>query len=130
MAKATLTTVAELYKDMYPAPGERLKQWVVDTRREDDREAETCPKVGIGEHDDNTGTTCRNEGSVRWTWLNHDCCYVCGDLHEQTRETEAVQAWLAEKAKGPPIESDHAKLSDEVQEDYGERSHPFMKGPR
>jgi hypothetical protein len=43
--------------------------------------------------------------------------YECGDLHEKLSDEPVVLAWLAEKAKRPPIEGDRTKLSDEVQPD-------------
>jgi hypothetical protein len=128
---ATIVSIDSLLKDMYPLPGQRIKQWVVDQRREDDWECETCPKIDIVSHEDNTGTTCRNVGPLPWTFLDHDCCYTCGELHEATRTLAVVQEWLAEKAKRPPIEQDRAKFSEEVQADFGPVAcHPLLKGSK
>ena len=121
-------TVDALLKDMYPLPGTPLKQWVVDQRRESQWESETCPRFTLAEHEDNAGTECRNSlASVPWTHLEHDWCYFCGDLHGRYEKTPEVQAWLAEKAKRPPVCADRSKLSGEVQADYPSmRPHPFF----
>lgn len=127
MSEVSLATVTALYRDMYPAPGDRIKQWVVDYRREAAWESETCPRVAVPEHKDNTGAECRNSScSASWTYLDHDCCYVCNELQEATQDREDVQAWLAEKAKRPPVEQDRTKLSDEVQPNIMLESHPFL----
>jgi hypothetical protein len=119
---ATITSMDQLFRDMYPLPGTRLKQWVVDSRRERAWEVQTCPRVVVPVHDDNTGLECRNARStVAWTDLNHDCCGECNELMEATESRDDVSAWLAEKAKRPPIEQDRTKLSDEVEP---EREHP------
>lgn len=128
MADVNLTTVAELFKDMYPQPGERIKQWVVDSRREDEWERDTCPRFETSEHEDNTGIECRNSASkVLWTHLDHDCCSDCCSMYEALAVDYSVTAWLAEKAKRPPIEADRTKLSDEIQEDWAMREHPLLK---
>lgn len=128
MTAVTVTSVSALFKDMYPAPGELIKQWVVDTRREYAWERKTCPRFSVADHVDNTGMSCRNEGSALWVDLHeHDCCYDCNDQADALREGPSVQAWLAEKSKRPPIEQDHSKLSNEVQEDYpAVASHPLF----
>lgn len=116
----------DLLKDMYPRPGDRIKQWVVDERREDKWERETCPKVVVSSHRDNTDAECRNAGAMPWTWLEgHDCCYTCNDLAESLKSREDIAAWLAEKAARPPIEQDRTKFSDEIAEDIAARAHPF-----
>lgn len=113
---SALTTFDSLLKDMYPLPGTLLKQWVVDQRREAAWERETCPRLTPAEHDDNTGIACRNSMcSVPWTHLAHDCCYFCNDLGARYEQTPEVQAWLAEKAKRPPIEQDLTKFSNEIE---------------
>ena len=114
-------------RDRYPMPGEKLKQYVVDERREAEWECETCPRFTPAEHEDNTGTECRNSmSSVPWTHLAHDCCYFCNDLGERYEQTPEVQAWLAEKAKRPPIETDETKFSNEVAGDWTTGKHPFL----
>lgn len=124
----TLTDMNALLKDMFPRPGERVKQWVVDTRREHAWESATSPRFKVVWHLDNTGIECRNSASdAPWSDLDHDCCYFCGDLHEHARELPSVQAWLAEKAKRPPIEQDRTKLSDEIAPDPRLASHPALR---
>lgn len=125
---ATITTISMLYKDHFPLPGHRLKQYVADGRREAAWERETCPRFMPAQHDDNTGLECRNSmQKVPWTFLEHDCCYFCNDLCERYQEEPEVKAWLAEKAKRPPICEDRAKLSDEVEPEHPPLAmHPFF----
>jgi hypothetical protein len=128
MSVVTVESWTGVLKDMYPRPGDRIKQWVVDAGREEKWERETCPRIAMERHDDNTGTECSNsQGTVPWTWLDHHCCYICGDLHEATRSLPTIEAWLAEKAKRPPIESDRSKYSDEIAPDPMAAVHPYLK---
>ena len=118
-AVVDLALVANMYRDHYPAPGERIKQYVVDGRREAAWERDTCPQFDVDVHEDNTGAGCRNAGLTWWTYLeSHDCCYVCNDAADAARGTPSLESWLLERAKRPPIETDRDKLSDEVQPDY------------
>lgn len=113
--------------DFYALPGTRLKQYVVDYRREDKWELETCPVLEIEEHDDNTGASCRNVGRTAWSHLDHDCCYLCNERMEAAAtHDDRVQEWLKEKAKRPPIEPDNMKLSDEYQPDFALQMHPIF----
>ena len=113
-----ISSLNETMKDVYPRPGTRIKQWVVDARREQQWERDTCPRIVMNDHEDNTGAPCRNcYGSVPWTYLDHDCCQICGDEHERIRMRPDVQAWLTERAARPAIEPDHSKLSDEIEPD-------------
>jgi hypothetical protein len=114
-------------RDLYPQPGARIKQWVVDERRERAWEVETCPRFDVNAHEDDTAIECRNSyGRVSWVDLNHDCCHTCGDRYEELRGDAAVIEWLAEKAKRPAVCQDRAKLSDEVAEDVSLRLHPSL----
>lgn len=124
----TLTSYDQLLRDVYPLPGTRLKQWVVDLQREQEWERSTCPTVSVPDHSDNTGMPCRNQwaGAVPWTHLDHDSCYTCGDLHEAMRTRADVVAWLALKAARPPITSDREALSDEVAPDLSLTDHPLV----
>lgn len=109
-----------IMKDLYPMPGQRIKQWVVDRRREDAWAQATCPKFFIPSHVDNTGLECRNAtGLTPWCRLAHDCCQTCDVLEEVLRGRDEVVNWVAERELRPPIESDRSKLSDEVQPDFG-----------
>src|SRR5690242_20028774 len=62
--------------------------------------------VRVPPHNDNTGASCRNASkSVPLSHLDHDACYVCGDLLGSERQhiarTEPWGAALeAEKAEG------------------------------
>ncbi len=120
------TSFNDTLKDYYPLPGTRLKQYVVDTHRENDWERETCPRVDVASHDDNTELPCRNSGNVQWSYLAHDCCGFCCELHDETAERPDIAAWRAEKAARPPIESDRSRLSDEIAPDLSSRSHPLL----
>lgn len=118
MTAHTLTTFDGLVRDMYPPPGTRLKQWVVDQRREAAWQRETCPLVLTETHDDNTGVPCHCSGAAQWAYLeSHDCCGDCNDLAEATRDRPDVAAWLKLKAERPPVCADRDKFSDEVEPD-------------
>lgn len=125
-ATMNVTAFDAVMRDVYPRPGERIKQWVVDTGREQAWERETCPIVTVPDHRDNTGAECRNCGSSAWIYLSHDCCYVCNDQREATATRPDVVAWLAERAARPPIERDHKKLSDEIAPDLSLTAHPTI----
>jgi len=120
-------TVNALYKDLYPAAGTRIKQWVVEMGRESAWERETCPRVDVPSHNDNCGGGCRNVGSTQWMHLNHDSCYDCNDLQDATRERPDVVAWLAERAKRPPITTDREALSEEIAPDWSLTEHPMFR---
>jgi hypothetical protein len=123
----TLTSANETLKDFYPLAGTRLKQYVVDTRRELDWERETCPTFEVPEHDDNTGATCRNAyGPTSWEQLDHGACSICGVLRRFISNDARVVAWVAEKASRPPIESDRTKLSDEIEPERALEPHPML----
>ena len=116
---STTVSVDSLFKDLFPIPGTRIKQWVVDSRRARQWDVETCPRVTLLPHRDNTDLDCRNVPSAIWIDLaQHDCCGHCNDIAE-TMETSdpAVVAWLAERAARPPGCTDRTVLSDEIAED-------------
>lgn len=118
--------MAAMMKDLYPLPGTRIKQWVVDQRREAAWAAETCPRVGVPRHDDNTGCECRNFGPNLWAWLAHDCCSFCDDLYEYMAGRPDIAAWLVEKAARPAPTSDRSLLSDEIEPDYSLKLNPLF----
>jgi hypothetical protein len=118
MAKLDLEAFDPMLMDMYALPGARLKQWVVDSRRNGKWERETCPMVDVPVHDDNCESRCRNSGPTRWSYLDHDACHICNDLMEQAAEWPDIIAWKSERAKLPPIESDRSKLSNEFESDW------------
>ena len=105
-----------MMKDLYPLPGTRLKQWVVDARREAVWVRETCPLVLVPAHDDNCGDRCRNVGVTAWAHLNHDSCHECNDLQEGVSREPEIVAWCADLAARPKSTSDLELLSDEVQQ--------------
>jgi hypothetical protein len=128
VTKVDVTSLDAILRDMYPTPGERLKQWVVDSRREAKWEGETCPQFDVPEHYDNTGAPCRNGGErVPWTHLSHDCCSDCCDMHDNHSELPSVQSWLAEKAERPPVEPDRSKLSDQLEPRHDLTAHPWRR---
>jgi hypothetical protein len=114
---ADTVSLSALFKDLYPGGGNRIKQWVVESRRERAWENETCPRVATEPHLDNTGLDCRESvGPALWFHLDgHDCCHTCNDLAEEARTRQDIAAWLALKAERPPIISDRTALSDEIE---------------
>lgn len=144
MAVKTVSIDA-LYRDLYPGPGERIKQWVIDRRNERAWVLATCPRVEVPNHIDNCTPDgydpaldaeygppigghipCRNVGSTIWDDLDHDSCYFCGDLQRATQNRPDIIAWRAERASRPPICTDRDKLSDEVQPDLRLADHPML----
>lgn len=113
------TTWAAAMRDLSPRHGERIKQWVVELHREVTWEHLTCPRVFVPQHDDNTAARCRNADATPWTYLNHDYCDTCSDLHEATAVRPDVEAWRALRSERPPIACDDREaLSDAVQPDF------------
>lgn len=111
-----LTSFNAILKDYYPLPGSRIKQYIVDSRRRSEWEHRTCPTALIDAHRDNTDVECRNSGSARWfEFSNHDCCDTCNDYAEELKRLPAVQEWLEERAKLPPVCSDQSLFSDEIE---------------
>jgi hypothetical protein len=130
MSFVDVTSFDVTLKDFYPRPGERIKQYVVETRREYQWEDETCPRVDVPEHDDNTGASCRNVGRAQWRHLDHDCCSTCEALDVETASRTDVQEWLAAKAARPPICSDRTRISDEIAPEWPSlREHPMFAMP-
>jgi hypothetical protein len=126
-----LVTVAHTLKDYYPLPGTRIKQYVLDTYRENEWERDTCPKVEMIEHDDNTGMPCRYSAtSAQWRYvLDHDCCEVCNAVGVALANEPRIKAWLDEKAKRPPICADRELLSDRIAPEWASvtAENPLLK---
>lgn len=143
----TLTTVSmnETMKDVYPTPGTRIKQWVVDQRKEREWTQATCPRVEVPPHIDNCTPgiygyeldaeygppigghiPCRNVGSAIWVDLDHDSCYVCGDLCAATRNRPDIAAWCVEQAARPRPCVDRSQLSDEIAPDLSMLDNPML----
>jgi hypothetical protein len=123
----TLTSMNDIFKDMYPQAGTRIKQWVVDQRKEREWVVATCPTVRMSEHEDNTGMSCRNVGRPIWDDLAHDCCIVCNVAMDATSGRADVVAWHTERAKRLPACTDRSVLSDEIAPDVSLREHPVFK---
>lgn len=124
---SSLSTFDSLYKDLYPRSGDRIKQWVVDSRNEREWVMATCPRIPVAAHNDNTGLDCRNVGSAIWMDLAHDCCEHCCDLHDALAARPDVVAWLTEHAARPPGCTDRSVLSDEIAPDMGKMGHPLFE---
>lgn len=115
-------------KDRYPLPGTRIKQYVVDERKDMAWERATCPRVPVAAHDDNTGAQCREAGDVLWRDLSHhDCCGICNDLAEANAGRADVAAWLAERESRPKPCADRSQLSEEIAPDFTLRDSPMLK---
>jgi len=133
---APLTTVSfdAVFKDRYPMPGQRIKQYVVDEAREDAWERETCPRVVVPEHLDDDRTLCRNVGWPQWISIPGVDCRICMALHMRAHRTDdTVRDWIAQRAARPPICSDREKLSDEIAPDISLAENPifaFLKRSR
>lgn len=124
--RITVSAAGDTLRDFYPLPGTRIKQWVVEARRELTWELETCPRVTIDPHDDNTGVPCRNHGYVPWTHLDHDCCDVCCALHDSKKVGADVVSWLSERAQRPAITADREALSDQIEPRRPMPVHPLV----
>lgn len=128
---ATVTSVTSLYKDLYPRPGTRIKQWVIDDRAVDAWERETCPQFPVDAHDGGDGITCPSCGPTLWIDLRHAECDTCSTLADKLRERPEVVTWCAEQAvRRAAITADHSLLSDEIAPPLVDISeHPFLKKP-
>jgi len=111
----TLESFDTAIKDRYPRPGDRIKQYVLDERREAAWANETAPCVYVPEHEDNTGVTCGESGPTPWHHLEMaHCCSICGALAESHRHTQPVDVWIFERSLRPKPCDDKTKLSDDV----------------
>lgn len=123
-------------KDIYCAPGTRLKQWVVALRARLDWERETCPYVDdVPVHKDDPGFECSNHGRVQLRILDDHECQACRDIAAANWERPDIAAYLAERERRARADSaiDRSLLSDEIQPDMSLRDHPmfsFLQGKR
>lgn len=113
-------------RDLYPRPGERIKKWVVDQRREDKWASETCPRIPMDPHLCNAGFECSGSAGRPWCDLPYHECDTCLAVHENTRTSPDVAAWLGLQAARPPICADRSLLSDEIQPDLSLRENPIL----
>lgn len=110
-----IASMDDTLKDLYPLPGERIKQYVVDGRTNDAWEHATCPTVEVSHHEDNTGASCCS-GPVRWRDLAMaHCCSTCSDIAERDASRPDIVAWRAERDARPKPCADRTKLSDEIE---------------
>jgi hypothetical protein len=124
-------SVSALFKDLYPEPGTRIKQWVVELQREQAWERETCPRIESPPHRDNTDLDCRNVPTATWLDLaHHDCCWDCNDFAERLADRPDIAEWRALRAARPPITSDREALSDEIAPNLELRDHPIFAAMR
>lgn len=124
--------VDAVFRDYYPLPGTRIKQYVVDERRDTAWERETCPRLCIGKHSDNTGVTCSNIGCCSWLDASHASeCDECNDIAERERDRSDIVAWRAERGARPKPCADRDQLSDEIAPDFPVmRDHPLLAAMR
>lgn len=115
MTNERMTSLNDVLRDLFPMPGTRLKQWVVDLREQAMWDLATCPVLRVPAHDDNTGLPCRNSGAAPWSALAHDCCRACNYLRDLHSGDLDVAAWQMRRAARPPICGDKGKLSDELE---------------
>jgi hypothetical protein len=128
------TTVSfdRVIKDRYPAPGDRIKQYVVDEQRERAWEQRTCPHVGIGPHLDDDGEACmwRNAvaGDALWCDLDRNVnCSFCRLAGDRAQHRHDIAAWRVMKAQRPPICEDRDKFSEEIAPPLGDlRDNPLL----
>jgi hypothetical protein len=123
----TLENMDAALKDRYPLPGARIKQYVLDERREAEWERSTCPLVSVPAHLDNTAMACGGR-DVRWIDLYHaHCCDVCGEAGERAAMRPDIVAWRAERDSRPKPCEDRELLSDEIEPEMPSlRDHPFF----
>lgn len=131
-----LTSFDAAMRDLYPSPGTRVKQWVVDEYKLSAWVRATCPLVKVWPHRDNTGSWCRHGGPSdsdgdmsAWLHLSHhDCCYWCGNLAEATESRPDIAKWRAEYTERKLMVCiDRDKLSDEIAEDMSLFAHPLLE---
>lgn len=115
-----------MMKDVYPLPGARIKQWVVDMGREQDWERETCPRLDVPDHydecDDIEATSgdlrkCASVGVTSWQDIHGRDCRFCDGFSQAAQLLPEMIAWFAAKAARSPICADREQLSDEIAPD-------------
>jgi hypothetical protein len=139
----TLTTTSfdRTMKDMYPAPGERIKQWVIDEQRTHAWERETCPKLLVPFHyedqddsDAESGTivACPSVGTTSLLDIHArggDGCRFCDGFAQAAQQLPTVREWFVARARYKvehPICSDREKLSDEIAPDISLAENPIF----
>lgn len=110
----TVNGADRYWRDLHPRPGERIKQYVVDLRKEREWALGTCPRIEVAEHADNSGATCRNVGSARWIDLDVDGCSTCSNLCNSQRYRSDIAVWRVQADERFGETSDRTALSDEV----------------
>lgn len=122
-------------KDVYPLPGSRIKQWVVDMRREDEWERETCPRLEVPQHygdcDDTEAASgdvsdCASVGPTSWLDIHGRECRFCDGFSQGSLGLPEMVAWFAAKRARPPICADRNQLSDEIAPDMGKMESPLL----
>ena len=73
-----------MMRDLFPQPGEPVKDWVIAARAERAELERTGKRVAVAPHNDNCGGGCRNVGPATLVhdMAHHDCCYTCNDAAE------------------------------------------------
>lgn len=127
MTVLTVRSIGESMRDLFPLAGQRIKQWVVEQRREEAWTRATCPVVVVHVHHDDSEALCARSGSdVQWYLLDDHECQECSDLQEATSNQTDVEAWLRVRASRPPITRDHVTMSDEIEGDSALQDNPLL----
>lgn len=81
MAKSNVISFGQMMKDLFPLPGQPVKEWVLKARAERAELERTGKRVSVEPHDDNCGSPCRNVGpaTLVYDMATHDCCGECND---------------------------------------------------
>lgn len=125
---ASSTSVTATMKDLYTLPGTRIKQWVVELRRNLAWEDETCPLVFVPEHDNDQGSRCDSSGhTTQWRRLSNHECQFCNDLQDATIGRLDVAEWRAVRDSRPKPTEDRDALSEEVAPDLALLDHPTLR---
>lgn len=117
-----------LLKDLYPQPGSRIKQWVVEDRAVRAWERDTCPRYAVPAHDCDDGVQCPSSGCTQFIDILHAECDSCSELADKLRAAPEVAAWWAEyRTRHDSITADHSLLSDEIAPPLANmRENPFF----
>lgn len=86
-----LTTLDSMMKDLFPWPGQPVKEWVLKARAERAELERAGRRVAVAGHDDNTGWNCRNVGPATLVHdlVQHDCCGTCNWQGERTERLDS-----------------------------------------
>jgi hypothetical protein len=137
---ATVSSFDTVLRDRYPLPGERIKQYVVDERRIDAWERETCPKLPVPPHYEDPDDTeaasgdvvgCPSVGETRWRDIQgcDSSCRFCEGFAFAARSLPVMVDWFAARDRylaEYPICADREQRSDEISPEVDLRSNPVL----